>query len=645
MELASTYEQFIHLSRYARWLEEERRRETWDETVRRYTNYVGGRLDGCIPDGTLKQINKAILNLEVMPSMRALMTAGKALDKSDVAAYNCSFVNIDSTKAFDEILYILMCGVGAGFSVERQHVNKLPIVAEEFYPTETTIVVKDSKIGWASALRELISLLYSGKIPLWDVSGVRPAGARLKTFGGRASGPGPLVDLFNFTIKVFRNAAGRKLNSLECHDVVCKIADIVVCGGVRRSALLSLSNLTDQRMRKAKSGAWWELNPQRALSNNSVCYSERPDMGIFIKEWLALYESKSGERGIFNRVAAQKAAAKSGRRDTEYDFGTNPCSEIILRSLQFCNLTEVVIRHDDTLSSIKEKIRIATIIGTIQSSFTNFKYLRRKWRMNCEEESLLGVSLTGVMDHRFFNGREKLLKDGGNTYTLSEVLTIMREQAVSTNKKWANKIGVNQSTAITCLKPSGTVSQLVNSSSGIHARYSPYYIRTVRADIKDPLARFMTREGFPHEPDVTNPKHTVVFSFPIKSPDNALFRNDLTAIEQLEHWLVYQQSYCEHKPSVTIFVKENEWLGVAAWVWKHFDDISGVSFLPHSDHIYRQAPYQECSKEQFDELIEVLPLDVDWSKLRDFEQEDNTVGMKTYACSANSCEIVDLTKK
>ena len=640
----SEYQQFIHLSRYGRWDYNKKRRETWEETVERYFNFFKEHLlenNNYELDPTTKDyLEKAVKELRVMPSMRCLMTAGEALKKENMAGYNCSYVKVDSPKSFDEILYVLMNGTGVGFSVERDYVNKLPVVAEEFYPTDTCIVVADSKLGWAKSLRELISLLYQGLIPSWDVSKVRPAGAPLKTFGGRASGPEPLEDLFKFIVEIFKNAKGRKLKSVECHDIVCKIAEIVVVGGVRRSALISLSNLTDEQMRHAKSGQWWENNAQRALANNSVNYKEKPDIGTFMREWLALYDSKSGERGIYNSSSAQRQVEKLNvgdqiRRAPRDDFGTNPCSEIILRSRETCNLSEVVVRKDDIIETLKDKVTVATILGTLQSTLTNYKYLSKEWKMNCEEERLLGVSLTGIMDNPIMNGSK------GHD-VLRSTLEELKKVAVYTNKEWSERLGINQSAAITCVKPSGTVSQLVDSASGIHARHNPYYIRTVRADNKDPLCRFMKDAGFPNEPDVMKPQHTTVFSFPMKSPDDAIFRYDMTAIEQMELWKIYQEYWCEHKPSVTISVKEHEWMNVGAWVYDNFDNISGISFLPFSEHTYRQAPYQDCTKEEYEEFLTKMPERVDWSKLSEYEEQDYTAGSQTLACSGDSCEVVDL---
>jgi len=627
--LPTDYQAFIHKSRYAKYFD-GKGRESWPETVNRYVSEV---VHTKVDEQTTNEIEQAILSLEVMPSMRAMMTAGPALERDNTAGYNCSYLPVDDPKSFDEAMFILLCGTGVGFSVERQFVQQLPEVPE-LYESETMIVVKDSKEGWAKAFRQLLALLWAGEIPQWDISRVRPAGARLKTFGGRASGPAPLVELFNFTVQTFRSAQGRKLSSMECHDLMCFIGQIVVVGGVRRSAMISLSNLSDDRMRHAKSGQWWETAAHRALANNSVSYTERPDIETFMREWTALVESKSGERGIFNREASKKQAAKFGRRDPNFEFGTNPCSEIILRPYQFCNLTEVVVRATDTIDDLERKVKLATILGTIQSSFTKFPYLRKVWQRNTEEERLLGVSLTGIMDNKLLTTKNK---------GLEKTLEHLREVAVNINLEYANRLGIPQSTSITCVKPSGTVSQLVDSASGIHARHSRYYIRTVRGDNKDPLTQFMKDQGIPNEPCVFKGDTTTVFSFPVKSPHKAITRNDMTAIEQLEMWLIYQRSWCEHKPSVTISVRDDEWMEVGAFVYKHFDEMSGVSFLPHSDHTYQQAPYQDCGKHDYEMLLSCMPDKIDWSKLSEYEQEDNTVAMQTMACSGDVCEIVDLT--
>ena len=627
--LPTDYQAFIHKSRYAKYYEDTGR-ESWEDTVTRFsTNIIRDMVD---PE-TKYQLEQAIMGLEVMPSMRSLMTAGAAAERDNTCMYNCSYLAVDDLKSFDEAMFILLCGTGVGFSVERQFVTKLPEVPELF-DSETNIVVKDSKEGWAKALRQLIALLYSGEVPTWDVSKVRPAGAPLKTFGGRASGPAPLVDLFNFTIRTFKEAQGRKLSSIECHDIMCKIGEVVVVGGVRRSAMISLSNLSDDRMRHAKSGAWWENNPQRALANNSVSYTEKPDSLSFMREWMALVESGSGERGIFNREASKKQAGQNGRRDVNYEFGTNPCSEIILRPSQFCNLSEVVVRATDTLDTLSEKVRLATILGTIQSTYTKFPYLRKQWTDNTSEERLLGVSLTGIMDNPLMT-----LKNEG----LDKTLAHLKQVAVDTNKELAELLGIPVAAAITCVKPSGTVSQLVDAASGIHARHSPFYIRTVRGDNKDPLTQFMKDQGIPNEPCAMKPDQTTVFSFPQKAPEGATCTADMTAIEQLKMWLAYQRAWCEHKPSVTINVKKDEWFEVGAFVYKHFDEMSGVSFLPFNEHTYQQAPYQDCDKSDYDTLKSVMPDRIDWSKLSEYESEDNTAGSQTLACSGDSCEIVDLT--
>lgn len=632
--LPTDYQTFIATSRYARWLPKENRRETWSETVGRYMDNVVRRVLPKEEEKTIKKLEEMILNLEIMPSMRMLMTAGEALDRDNTCAYNCSYIAVDDPKAFDEAMMILLCGTGVGFSVEQQYVQELPEVPEKLFQSKDVIVVHDSKEGWSKAFRKLMAMLYSGEIPTWDLSNIRPAGSRLKTFGGRASGPEPLDRLFRFTADIFKKAAGRKLTSLECHDILCEIGDIVVVGGVRRSAMISLSDLTDDRMRHAKTGRWWETEKQRALANNSAVYTEKPTIETFLREWLSLIESKSGERGIFSREAARKHAGRSGRRDTDYEFGTNPCSEIILRPNQFCNLTEAVVRATDTEATLKYKIEMATILGTVQSTFTNFPYLRKIWKRNTEEERLLGVSLTGIMDNRLTNKPTAKFLEG------------LREVAIQSNKKWAEKLNINPSTAITCVKPSGTVSQLVDAASGIHARHSAYYIRTVRGDIKDPLTRFMMDQGIPNEPEVNHPKDTVVFSFPIKAPDGCITRNDMDAIEQLEMWKMYALYWTEHKPSVTITVRDDEWLRVGAWVYENFDICSGISFLPHTDHVYEQAPYQECSKEEYLKMAGRMPVRVEWSKVSDYEKEDNTAGSQTLACTGEGyCEIVDLTSK
>jgi len=618
------YSSVIHKTRYARYLDEHKRRETWEETVDRYIDNV---VKGMATDAEKAVLKKAILKMDVMPSMRAVMTAGPALERDNVAGYNCSYLPVDHPRSFDEALYILMCGTGVGFSVERQYVSKMPDVPDELVESSTVITVKDSKIGWAEALKELVALLYAGQLPSWDLSKLRPAGARLKTFGGRSSGPEPLDRMFKFIVNIFKQAKGRKLSSLEAHDIMCKIGECVVVGGVRRSALISLSNLSDDRMRHAKSGQWWEANPQRSLANNSVCYTEKPSFDSFLREWTSLYESKSGERGIFYRPAAKAQAAKNGRRDSNHEFGTNPCSEIILRPYQFCNLTEAVVRPTDTLEDLLEKIRIATILGTVQSTYTNFRYLRSVWRKNTEEERLLGVSLTGVMDHPVLASTSEQAKDW---------LDKMRQVAVKVNEEWANKLGIPVSAAITCVKPSGTVSQLVDAASGLHPRYSRHYLRRIRQDMKDPLTQFLSEQGVPWEVDKMNAS-SAVFTFPQKSPSHAVLRNDMGAIAQMEHWLMMQEAWCEHKPSITVYYRDDEFMALGQWVWEHFDKISGVAFLPHSDHTYEQAPYEECTEEQYNDAVKAVPSKIDWELF--IEEYDNTTGTQTLACHGGNCEI------
>ena len=621
------YREYIAASRYARYIDDKGRRETWEETVQRFIDYIFDRTPAIAEDQeTKKELFTAILNHELMPSMRALMTAGKSADRDNTCIYNCSYLPVDDPKSFDEAMFILLCGTGVGFSVESRYINGLPEVPDRLFDSEHTISVHDSKEGWAKSLRLLLAHLYSGEVPRWDISKVRPAGARLKTFGGRASGPEPLVDLFAFTVAMFKHAKGRRLNSLECHDLMCKIGEVVVVGGVRRSAMISLSDLNDERIRHAKTGPWWETAPHRALANNSAVYNETPTVGKFMEEWVSLYNSHSGERGIFNREAAKKTVAKYGNRDVDYDFGTNPCSEIILRPYQFCNLTEAVIRHDDTKESLLRKVRLATILGTIQSSFTKFPYLRKVWQRNTEEERLLGVSFTGIYDN-------KLTCTQGEE--LNVILTQLREMARATNKQWAERLGIPTSAAITCVKPSGTVSQLVDSASGIHPRHAKYYIRRVRGDKKDPLSQFLIQQGIPNEECVYKPTQTVVFSFPQKAPDG-LTRNDVTPIKHLELWLTYQRFWCEHKPSVTISVEEKDWPSVGAWTWENFSEISGVSYLPYDGGTYRQAPYEECTEEEYNELKTKIPT-INWSELK--EETDNVEGAQMLACSAGSCDI------
>jgi len=636
--ISDPYKNFIHISRYARWLEDKGRRETWTETVDRYVSFMKNHLVANYgydsSDILFAQIRDAILHHKIMPSMRALMTAGPALERDHIAAYNCSFIAVDSLRAFDEAMYILMNGTGVGFSVEQKYVGALPVIAEEFFATNTTIVVEDSKLGWAKSYKELIALLSQGQIPNWDMSKVRPSGARLKTFGGRASGPEPLESLFQFTVEVFKSAKGRRLKPIEAHDIMCKIGEVVVVGGVRRSALISLSNLDDFEMAKAKSGQWWETEPQRALANNSAVYNSKPNTAQFLREWRNLYESKSGERGIYNMDSVRKHIDKFERRDSSKVVGTNPCGEILLRANEFCNLTEVVIEAGDTKEDLMTKVSLATILGTWQSTLTNFKYIRKSWKDNCEEERLLGVSLTGIFGNKM---------TATNGEKLAQLLDDLRENSVATNKSEAEKIGINPSVSITCVKPSGTVSQLTGVSSGIHPWYSPFYLRSVRADNKDPLTTFLKESGIPYEPDVMKPDATTVFYFPIKAPKNAVVTKDITAIEHLEMWKTYREHWTEHNPSVTINIKEDEWLGVGAWVFENFDAVGGVSFLPASEHSYKQAPYQEITEEDYNEWVKKMPSNITWQMLTLYEKEDSTTGSQELSCTAGACEIVDIT--
>jgi len=623
----SPYSTYIYKSRYARWVDGKNRRENWDETVERYLGFFAPRIPEAAREQTAAELRAAILDMEVMPSMRAMMTAGKALEKDNIAAYNCSYLAVDDQRAFDEAMYISMCGTGVGFSVERQYINQLPVVAENFYRSEIVLRVRDSKIGWASAFKELIALLYTGMVPSWDLSLVRPAGSPLRTFGGRASGPGPLNELFVFTVRLFQGAAGRKLTSLECHDLMCKVADVVVVGGVRRSAMISLSNLSDDRMRAAKTGDFGKEHGQRYLANNSAVYTEKPEVGTFMKEWLSLYESKSGERGIFNRAAATLAAKRTGRRKHDgIEFGVNPCAEIILRSKGLCNLTEVVCRPDDSEASLSRKVRLATILGTLQATCTDFRYLRKDWKRNADEERLLGVSLTGIMDCPLLN-----------TPT-ADLLGRLKQVALDTNAEWAAKLGINPAAAVTCVKPSGTVSQLVDSAAGIHPRFAQYYMRSVRNDQKDPVSDLLKKVGVPHEPDVTKPNHVEVFHFPQQAPPSSVTRTELSAIDQLNLYLVYRLHWCEHNPSCTVYVREHEWFQVAAWVYEHFNDVCGVTFLPYTDHGYQQAPFTELTKDEYDRAVSAFPR-VDWDQLPAFEHDDSTASTKELACSAGVCEI------
>ena len=631
-DVAAFYSTFIHKTRYARWKDDLNRREHGEETVHRYMDFFGPRIPEKDRHKISNEIEQAILDMGVMPSMRAMMTAGKALEKDNAAGYNCAYLAVDDQRAFDEAMYLSMCGTGVGFSVERQYVNQLPTVAESFHDSSVVLKVRDSKIGWATAFKELIALLYTGMIPTWDLSAIRQKGAKLKTFGGRASGPEPLNDLMKFSVRLFQGAAGRKLTSIECHDLMCKVADVVVSGGVRRSAMISLSNLSDERMRHAKTGEWYkeENTPWRRLANNSAVYTEKPEIGMFMKEWLSLYESKSGERGIFNRASAVLAAKATGRRKWEgIEFGCNPCGEILLRSMSFCNLTEVVIRPTDTWADIRRKVRLATILGTLQATLTDFRYLRKQWKKNAEEERLLGVSLTGIEDNRLTST---------NGPDLEKNLAALKQICIEVNTEWSDKLGINPAAAVTCIKPSGTVSQLVDCAPGIHDRHSRFVLRATRNDAKDPVTEFLKAMGVPWEPESSKPNDVCVFYFPMKSPDTSVFRTDRNAIQQLELYLTYKRHWTEHNPSCTIYIREHEWLAAGAWVYENFNEIGGISFLPYSEHIYKQAPNTEITKAEYDKLVAAFPV-VDWNLLPEFEIEDCTNTQKEPACAGGSCEI------
>lgn len=632
-EQMTPYQEYIAKSRYARFLDDKNRREHWSETVARYFDFMQKHLKDKhnyeLTKELREELQSAVTNREVVPSMRSIMTAGEALERQNIAGYNCSYLPIDDPKAFDEAMYILLCGTGVGFSVEQQYVGKLPEIPEKLYESETVIHVKDSKEGWAKSLRQLIALLYAGEVPKWDVSAVRPAGARLKTFGGRASGPEPLVELFKYVVAKFKAAAGKRLTSLDAHDILCKIGEVVVVGGVRRSAMISLSELSDDRMAHAKAGNWWDGNGQRALANNSAVYTTKPSVGQFMREWSSIYESHSGERGIFSRYASELQASKSGRRELGQEWGTNPCSEIILRPYQFCNLSSVIVRNADTADVLRNKIRLATILGTFQSTMTSFPYLRKIWQKNTEDERLLGVSMTGILDNPLLNNPDDP--------ELPALLESLRNESIEVNAAFADAIGINRSAAITAIKPEGTVSQLTGTASGIHPQHSQYFIRRVRGDNKDPLTRFLINSGFPSEPCVMKPDTTTVFSFPMRVEEGAVLREQLNAIKHLRLWLTYQRHYCEHKPSVTISVEESEWPEVGAWVWNHFDEITGVSFLPYDGGTYRQAPYEEIDQYAYHDMVTKLPTAIDWDAF--IENTDNIEGAQTLACTAGGCEI------
>lgn len=622
------FQSFIFISRYSRWLPSHNRRESWDECVDRWWNYFTDKVPTLAERPDVKE---AILNLEVLPSMRSLMTAGIALDHDNTCLYNCSYLPIESVDSFAELFVILMNGTGTGYSVERQYTDKLPTVANKIVKNfDKVIVVEDSKEGWGNALKTLFNDLYSGKHPKWDLSKVRPSGARLKTFGGRASGPAPLDNLFKFLVKVFYNAQGRKLSALECHDTCCAIANAVIVGGVRRSAMISLSDLGDREIAMCKSGAWWEQAGFRSYANNSAVYRGKPPMGQFLEEWTSLYNSHSGERGMINRRALQEQAVKWGR-EKNCEYGTNPCAEIILKPFEFCNLSTVVVRTDDTAASLKKKVELATIIGTVQSTFVKFPYLRPEWKKNCEEERLLGVSMTGIFDNKLTSGLEGKPK-------LVRLLENLRDHATATNLKWAEKLGINPSKSITCVKPEGTTSCLVDSASGLHPRYADYYFRRIRLDKKDPLYNLMKDQGVPCEDDVINPTSTAVFTFAMKAPRGTVTTEDLRALDHLDLWKTYQEHYCHHKPSVTVNYKDSEFLEVGNWLWENFDMATGIAFLPGGDnHTYAQAPFEQIDSATYAAHPKVK---VNFNDLMKYESEDNTEVGKEFACSAGGCQIV-----
>lgn len=637
MYIDDVYQQFIHLSRYARWRDDLGRRESWSETVERYVDYMAEKVsrdtDFEVTDVLKEDLRESILNRDVLPSMRALMTAGPALERENIAGYNCSYLAVDHPRSFDEALYILMNGTGVGYSVEQQDVTQLPSIPMRNDEDIVMFTVPDSKRGWAEALKHVLDCLYEGRMPAWDLSQIREAGARLKTFGGRASGPEPLNDLLRFVMRVFYFAQGRKLTPLEAHEIMCKIGEVVVVGGVRRSALICLTDLDDLEMRDAKNGKFWETKPHLSLANISAVYDKKPSRYDFDKEFDALVASGSGERGIFSRYGA-KAAAKEINRKAGPLKGTNPCGEIVLRNNQFCNLSTVVVRPEDTLEELKEKVVRAAYLGTFQATLTNFDYLRPIWKENTEEERLLGVSLSGLFGHPVLSGRKGM-------EMLEEWLFEMRMAAKFANIYLSGLLGINPAAAVTCIKPEGTTSQLVGVSSGSHPWFAEQYIRNVRGDVKDPLSQFLSAVGIPSETDIISDQN-LVFSFPIAAPEGALTREDLTAVEHLELWAAYREHWTDHNPSVTINVRDNEWDEVREWVWENFDKITGVSFLPYDDHVYEQAPYVPVSDKEFEDLQAKMPEHIDWSELSFFEATDETNGSQELSCMSGACDIVKI---
>jgi ribonucleoside-diphosphate reductase alpha chain len=640
MTVMSLYQQVIFKTRYARWVEEEGRRENWDETVKRYCDYFEDHLkekhSHKIPRKVLKEVYDSIYNLEVMPSMRTLMTSGKALESAEVANYNCAFLVVDAVRAFSEHMYVLMCGAGSGFSVERRFTEKLPEVPEELHPSDTTIIVADSRKGWCAAYNQYLNLLFAGNIAKVNVDKVRKEGTRLKTFGGYASGPGPLLDLFKHTEEIFRGAQGRQLRPIEVFSIMCYIAQIVVVGGVRRSATIALFDKDDIEMRTAKSGYWFN-DPKRkhyAMANISAVFETKPAAAEFMDIWRDLVASKAGEPGILNRKALWEGAEAIGRA-TRYEdgsripYGVNPCSEIVLQPYSFCNLTGAAIRPEDTLEDIKKKVRVATIIGTWQATVTDFDYLRKVWQSNVEDERLLGVCLAGIMDHPVLSQTTEESARWENE---------LRELAWEVNKSIAEDIGINTTASVTAIKPAGNSGELYDVASGIHPRYAPYYIRSIRQSNGDPMTEFLKATGIPHEVSVQNARDSI-FYFPVKSPEGAICAKDRTAIQQLEHWLHMKRNYATHTISATVYVREHEWIAVGAWVYDNFNEVTGLSFLPYDDHIYQQAPYTPCSAEDYEKARGKMPEEIDWSLLKHFEQSDSTTVSQEFACTGGSCAL------
>jgi len=618
--------EFVYIRTYSRWIEEKKRRETWEETVDRFMNFIVKERVDKIPNKVLKKIKEKILNFEVMPSMRAMWSAGNAAKNENVSMYNCAFTAVDKPEAFAESLYILMCGTGLGYSVEKEIIEQFPTIPKIEIDKKETIVIEDSRKGWADSLKYLVNSLFEGKDIDFDYSQLRPKGARLITMGGRSSGPAPLINLHQYIRETFFKAQGRKLTPIECSDIMNQIADSVVVGGVRRSSQISLSDLEDEEMRNAKI---WPFPPRRSMSNNSAIYRIKPKAVEFLKEWASLAISGTGERGIFNIETAQKNCPE--RRKGKYIQGVNPCGEVNLRNKQFCNLSEVVITENDDFDTLLDKVETATWLGVIQSTFTDFPYLSKEWKKNCEEERLLGVSLTGQMD---------------NPIILSvEILKALKRKAQKIAEHASKIMEINNPTAITLVKPSGTVSQLVDSSSGIHTRYAKYYIRRYRISSTDPLLKMIKDQGITVKPEngqedlKENEISTYVISFPIKSPENAVTRNNLSAIEQLEWYKKIQTNYCEHNASMTVYVKDEEWFEVGNWVYKNWNIVNGISFLPYDGGKYKQAPYEEITEEQYNKLIKSFKT-IDYSQLSKYELEDNTEGAKMYNCSGDKCEIV-----